>query len=68
MTTAPVHAVADAGELGPQDVVLLSVKAQSLRSALPSLVPSWARTPLSSPRSTGCPGGSSRASAGPARA
>ena len=43
--TAPVRAVVDSGDpdglaaLGEQDVVLLSVKAQSVRSVLPALTP-----------------------------
>jgi 2-dehydropantoate 2-reductase len=37
--TAPVHATDDAAELGPQDVVLLTVKAHTLSVALPNLLP-----------------------------
>ena len=36
---APVRAVADAAELGEQDLVVLAVKGQSLDAALPSLTP-----------------------------
>ena len=39
LTTAPVHATADAAELGVQDLVILAVKAQSLHGALDSLLP-----------------------------
>ncbi|MFI6638214.1 2-dehydropantoate 2-reductase [Streptomyces sp. NPDC050504] len=38
-TTAPVRATDDAASLGPQDLVVLAVKAQSLGAALPSLTP-----------------------------
>ncbi|QMU69098.1 2-dehydropantoate 2-reductase [Streptacidiphilus sp. P02-A3a] len=36
---APVRAVADASELGEQDLVVLAVKSQSLDAALPALTP-----------------------------
>jgi 2-dehydropantoate 2-reductase len=39
LLTAPVRAVADASELGEQDLVVLAVKSQSLEAALPSLTP-----------------------------
>jgi len=39
LLTAPVRAVADASELGEQDLVILAVKSQSLDAALPALTP-----------------------------
>ncbi|WP_037606542.1 2-dehydropantoate 2-reductase [Streptacidiphilus rugosus] len=41
LVTAPVRAVApaDAAELGPQDLVVLAVKAQALPAALPAVTP-----------------------------